>query len=140
MRFDQHSNGLSNWDAEDASFNAWLQNLETVTNATGHQRVTILGIFQGCSAAVAYTVRHPECASHLVLYGGYLRKRNHRGSKDVFSQEEAMISFIPSGWGQNNPAFRQIFTSLFVHDGTTKQMDWFNELQRRTQKSINVMG
>ena len=82
----------------------------------------------------------PERASHLVLYGGYLRERSHRGSKDVLIQEEAMISLIPSGWGQNNPAFRQIFTSLFVHDGTTKQMDWFNELQRRTQKSINVMG
>jgi len=122
------------------SFDAWLQNLETVTNATEHQRVAILGIYQGCSAAFVYTVRHPERASHLVLYGGYLRERSHRGSKDVLIQEEAMISLIPSGWGQNNPAFRQIFTSLFVHDGTTKQMDWFNELQRRTQKSINVMG
>jgi pimeloyl-ACP methyl ester carboxylesterase len=34
------------------------------------------------------------------------------------------------GWGQENPAFRQIFTSQFIPGGTKEQTDWFNELQR----------
>src|SRR6202453_5341289 len=34
------------------------------------------------------------------------------------------------GWGQENPAFRQLFTSLFIPGGTKEQADWFNELQR----------
>ena len=36
------------------------------------------------------------------------------------------------GWGHQNPAFRQFFTSTFVPDGTPEQMAWFNELQRLT--------
>ena len=34
------------------------------------------------------------------------------------------------GWGQENPAFRQLFTSQFIPGGTKEQTDWFNELQR----------
>jgi len=36
------------------------------------------------------------------------------------------------GWGEENAAFRQMFTSLFVPDGSKEQIDWFNELQRKT--------
>jgi hypothetical protein len=36
------------------------------------------------------------------------------------------------GWGQENPAFRQLFTSRFMPGATKEQADWFNELQRMT--------
>ena len=36
------------------------------------------------------------------------------------------------GWGKENPAFRQLFTSQFLPGGTKEQADWFNELQRVT--------
>ena len=36
------------------------------------------------------------------------------------------------GWGEENAAFRQMFTLLFVPDGSKEQIDWFNELQRKT--------
>ena len=36
----------------------------------------------------------------------------------------------PGGLGQGPSAFRQVFTSLFIPDGTTEQIQWFNELQR----------
>src|SRR5262249_39810457 len=35
------------------------------------------------------------------------------------------------GWGQDNPAFRQMFTGLFIPGGSQEQADFFNELQRR---------
>jgi pimeloyl-ACP methyl ester carboxylesterase len=34
------------------------------------------------------------------------------------------------GWGQENPAFRQMFTSQFIPGASKEQADWFNELQR----------
>ena len=37
---------------------------------------------------------------------------------------------IPQGWGQDNPAFRQTFTTLFMPGANLEQMQWFNELQR----------
>jgi pimeloyl-ACP methyl ester carboxylesterase len=41
-----------------------------------------------------------------------------------------MLTLMRLGWGQDNPAFRQLFTSQFVPGGTKEQADWFNELQR----------
>jgi len=34
------------------------------------------------------------------------------------------------GWGKDNSAFRQIYTSQFMPGATREQWDWFNELQR----------
>ncbi len=138
IRYDQRGNGLSDWEVEDISIEAWLRDMEVVVDAIGLQRFPILGISQGCSTAVAYAVRHPERVSKLVLYGGYLRGRNHRGAPDQVAQDEAMIELIKVGWGQQNPAFRQVFTSLLLPEGTPEQMDWFNELQRLTTTPENA--
>jgi len=41
-----------------------------------------------------------------------------------------MLTLMRLGWGQENAAFRQLFTSQFIPDATKEQADWFNELQR----------
>ena len=41
-----------------------------------------------------------------------------------------MLTLMRVGWGKENPAFRQLFTSQFIPGGTKEQADWFNELQR----------
>ena len=41
-----------------------------------------------------------------------------------------MLTLMRVGWGQENPAFRQVFTSQFIPGGTKEREDWFNELQR----------
>ena len=41
-----------------------------------------------------------------------------------------MLTLARHGWGQENSAFRQLFTSQFIPGGTKEQADWFNELQR----------
>ena len=43
------------------------------------------------------------------------------------------------GWGQENPAFRKIFTSQFIPGGTAEQMQWFNDLQRITTSPENAV-
>ena len=43
------------------------------------------------------------------------------------------------GWGQENPAFRQMFTSLFIPGGTPEQMQWWNDLQRITTSPENAI-
>lgn len=49
-----------------------------------------------------------------------------------------MIELIRQGWGQDNPAFRQMFTSTMIPGATREQMQWFNELQRRTTSPENA--
>jgi hypothetical protein len=39
-----------------------------------------------------------------------------------------MLTLMRQGWGQENPAFRQLFTSLFMPDATAEQAQWFNDL------------
>jgi pimeloyl-ACP methyl ester carboxylesterase/DNA-binding winged helix-turn-helix (wHTH) protein len=134
IRYDERGNGLSDWDVDDISFDAFVSDLESVVEATGLQRFALLGISQGCAVSIAYAVRHPERVSHLILYGGFARGRNRR---DV-EQSDTLIALIRQGWGRENPAFRQFFTSLFVPDGTPEQMQWFNDLQRITTSPENA--
>ena len=94
---------------------------------------------QGCAVSIAYAVRHPERVSHLVLYGGFARGRRKRGSAQEMEQADALITLMRHGWGRENPAFRQIFTSLFIPGGTPEQMKWFNDLQRMTTSPENAV-
>ena len=43
-----------------------------------------------------------------------------------------MISAIRAGWTDANPTFRHLFSMLFLPNGTAEQMDWYDELQRRS--------
>ncbi len=132
IRFDQRGNGLSDWDVEDISHDAFVSDLESVIEATGLDRFPLFGISQGCGISIRYAVQNPGRVSRLILYGGYTRGRVKRGSAAQVQQAEAEQTLMRQGWGHQNPAFRQFFTSTFVPDGTPEQMAWFNELQRLT--------
>lgn len=131
LRYDARGNGLSDWETGEITFDAWVSDLETVVEAAGFERFALLGISQGCAVAIAYAVRHPERISHLVLYGGFAQGANKRARSESQKEEAAaMLSLTRLGWGKENPAFRQMFTSLFAPEATKQQADWFNELQR----------
>jgi class 3 adenylate cyclase/pimeloyl-ACP methyl ester carboxylesterase len=131
IRYDARGNGLSDWEVGEISFDAWVSDLETVVEAVGLDRFPLLGLSQGCAISVAYAVRHPERVSHLILYGGFALGPDLR-SRASREQREAVTTLTRRGWGLDNPAFRQIFTSLFIPEGTKEQFGWFNELQRHT--------
>lgn len=131
VRYDERGCGLSDWDVEHFSIEAWVQDLEAVVDALELERFPLLGISQGASVSVAYAIRHPQKVSHLILYGGYARGRFHRDlTKEERLQAETMINVIRVGWGKDNPAFRQLFTTMLIPEGTEEQMDWLNKLAR----------
>jgi pimeloyl-ACP methyl ester carboxylesterase len=110
-----------------------------VVEAAGVERFALLGISQGCSVSVAYATRHPERVTHLVLYGGFALGWKKRARTEAErEQAAAMLTLVRLGWGQENPAFRQLFTSQFLPDGTKEQIDWFNELQRVSTSPENA--
>ena len=139
VRYDARGNGLSDWDVDEISFEAFVRDLEAVTDAAGFERFALLGISQGCAVAIAYATRHPERVTHLVLYGGYAQGWARRARTEAEKQQAAaMITLVRLGWGQENPAFRQLFTSQFIPEGTKEQADWFNELQRISASPENA--
>jgi pimeloyl-ACP methyl ester carboxylesterase/DNA-binding winged helix-turn-helix (wHTH) protein len=131
VRYDERGSGLSDHDAADLSFEAWVRDLETVVDAMGLERFPLLGISQGCAVAIAYAVRHPERVTRLVLYGGYAEGAYTRARTDEQRDEADLIMRqLVLGWGRDNPAFRLFFAGRFLPDGTPEQMQWFSELQR----------
>jgi len=140
VRYDERGCGLSDWNVEDLSFEAWLRDLELVVDATGLERFPLLGISQGASIAIAYAVKYPERVSHLVLHGGYARGRALRSANDGQRESaELMLKLMEMGWGGENPAFRQFFTSHFIPDASLEQQRWFNELQRISTSPANAV-
>lgn len=130
LRYDERGNGLSDWKVEDLSFEAMVEDLETVVDAAGFETFDLLGISQGCAVSIAYAVKHPERVRRMVLYGGYSMGWKTRGDPEELAFRDIMLKAIETGWGKNNPAFRQLHTSLYFPEATLEQATWFNELQR----------
>lgn len=139
VHYDERASGMSDWDAADVSFDAWVHDLETVVDAAGLDRFALLGISQGAAAAVSYAARHPERVSHLVLYGGFAVGRNARARTARERKEaEMMLDVVESGWGHDTSMFRQVFAAQFMPEGTTEQWDAFDAHQRLTASPENA--
>jgi pimeloyl-ACP methyl ester carboxylesterase len=131
VRYDARGNGMSDWEVKELSLDAWVGDLATVVDTIGLKRFPLFGISQGSAICIAYAVRHPERVSHLILYGGFAvgaRKRSPEGAE----RSKAFATLMRLGWGQDNPAFRQLFTGRIMPEASKEQMDSFNELQRRS--------
>jgi pimeloyl-ACP methyl ester carboxylesterase/DNA-binding CsgD family transcriptional regulator len=129
VRYDERGCGLSDRVPEELSLDRWVADLETVVDAAEINRFVLLGVSQGAATAVAYTARHPERVERLVLYGGYARGRLHRDERER-QRHEALVTVIRTGWADPDPAFRHLFTMLFLPMGNQEQMAWYDELQR----------
>jgi DNA-binding SARP family transcriptional activator/pimeloyl-ACP methyl ester carboxylesterase len=138
VRYDSRGNGLSDWNVENLTIDALVTDLKAVVDAAGFDRFPLLAISQGCAVAVEFAVRYPSFVSKLILYGGFAQGWRTGSYGDLAIQNEAMITLTRTGWGLDNPAYRQMFTSLFIPGATPEQMDWFNELQRITTSPENA--
>lgn len=139
IRYDERGNGLSDWDTPELSLDAFVDDLACVVDAAGVDRFDLLGISQGAAVAVAYSLKHPERVRRIVLLGGYAAGWRTRADNEEVARREAMLTLTELGWGKDNPAYRQLFTSFYVPGANPEQMSWFNELQRRTASPENAV-
>ena len=130
IRYDARGCGLSDWDAADLSLGAWVDDLASVVEEVGVEEFDLLGVSRGAPVAVAFAARHPEKVRRLVLYGGFARGWKRRDQADELEARYASLTLARIGWGQDNPAYRQFFTTQFVPDADEEQMRWFNDMQR----------
>ena len=133
IRYDERGCGMSDWNVRELSINRWVDDLaEVIDAAAPREPVALVGISQGSAVCIGYAVRHPERVSRMVLYGGYARGFYERGNPDTQREYRAILEAMRVGWGKENPAFRQLFTSRFIPGGKPEQLAWFNELCRKT--------
>ncbi len=139
VRYDERGCGMTDWEVGDLSFERWVGDLEAaVAAADPREPFALLGISQGAAICLAYAVRHPERVSHLILYGGYARGVFRRGDPERERVYRAIIDLVRLEWGNDNPAFRQVFTSRFIPGGSEEQTGWFNQLCRKTATPDNA--
>lgn len=138
IRYDERGCGLSDWDVEDFSVEAWVRDLEAVVEATGLERFPLLGISQGGPIAIAYAIRHPEKVSHLILYGTFARGWLKRSPQEI-EEAETWLKLIKLGWERENPAYRQVFAGFFLPEGNAEQINWFIQLARLSTSTENAI-
>src|SRR5882757_314977 len=138
VNYDERGNGLSDWDNPEFSTDAFVRDLEAVVDTLGLDRFALIGSSKGGPTAIAYAARHPERVSHLVLFGAFAQGWRTRGSDAENKQREAIVTLTRQGWAQDNPAFRQILTSILLPDAKLEEMGWFNDLQRISASAENA--
>jgi pimeloyl-ACP methyl ester carboxylesterase len=123
----------------DISFEAWVRDLEGLVEHLGLERFRLLALSQAGAVAIAYAARHPEKVSHLILHGAYARGRFQRVENPRASEEaQTLLSLTRLGWGQDNPAFRQVFSLQLMPDATKEQLAWYDELMRVSMTPENA--
>ena len=140
VRYDERGNGMSDWDAPDLGFDAFVTDLETVVAKSGAEHFPLLGISQGAAVAIEYAARNPERVSHLVLWGGYAagwRVDDSHGTQSR-AEREALITLVAKGWGRDDSSYRNLFSRALIPGATMAERDAFDEFQRKTVSAANA--
>lgn len=107
-----------------------MRDLEIV-DAAELERFALLALSGGAAIAIRFAARHPARVSHLLTLGGFARGLLHRRARARASRTlDALCRLVEEGWGQDNPAFRQLFASQMFPGANAQQSRSFNELQR----------
>jgi pimeloyl-ACP methyl ester carboxylesterase/DNA-binding CsgD family transcriptional regulator len=139
-RYDPRGCGLSDWNVSDFSFDALVSDLETVVDAAGLDQFDLFAMSQGGCVSIAYTAKHPERIRKLILYGGYLQGTlSGNPTLEEWEEEEVKLKLFKLSWGNENPAYRQVFTTFLIPEGTPEQFAWFNNLQFVSTSPANAM-
>lgn len=138
IRYDPRGCGLSDRDVEDLSFEAWIQDLEAVADALALKHFPILGFCQGAAAAIAYTARHPERVSRMVLYGSYPKGIYTSTDAEAIKLTQGMEEMIRQGWGVDVPAYQELFARLLMPEGGPEYLASLCEQQRRSTSAVTA--
>lgn len=139
VRYDPRGCGLSQRDITSLTFTDWVDDLEAVVDKLGLEKFPLIGMSQGAAVSVAYALRHPERISHLILYAPLIRGWQRVSSAHA-EQWRNIEKLVASDWGEKSLAFPAMFAHMFIPQGTTEQILWYTDIQRKTaDKQMAVM-
>lgn len=138
IRFDQRSNGLSDWDVPSLTFEDFVDDLTCVFDAAGVDRAPILGISQGCAISVAFAARYPERVSALVLIGGFPVGRALRETEKDRGRAAAMKAMMSSAWDDDYPSLRDLIAETIVPRASSEDRRQYANDMREIISAENV--
>jgi len=78
---------------------------------------------QGGCVSIAYTARHPDRVRKLIVYGGYLQGGlSENPTPEALEVAEMHLKLLKLSWGNESPAYRQVFTTLLIPEGTPSSL------------------
>lgn len=113
-----------------------------MVDAAGFRRFPIVATCWGGPVAIEFAARSPERVSHLVLYGTYARGRFRIGQPEVTARARLMLELTRFGWGQENNAFMQVWSSTFQPGGTLDYLrSWAEQMRLATtaDKAVRLL-
>lgn len=120
--YDKHGCGQSDRDRKEFTLDSEIIDLETVIDHLGLKEFIVLGCSGAGPVSVAYTARHPEKVSHLILYGTYA-DGNQIANKEVRS---VLPEFIKASWGLGSKAL----VDILVPEAAPEILQHFAKLAR----------
>jgi class 3 adenylate cyclase/pimeloyl-ACP methyl ester carboxylesterase len=127
VQYDSRGFGMSDRGVRDYSLEARLRDLEAVLDALKLKRFALLGIVEGGSVSIAYTVRHPERVTRLALVETYASVDLTVLNPSDQKRQAPFYSLVEQRW--DDSAFQQMFVSVMMPDGTDVDKRVFRYLQ-----------
>jgi len=122
-RYDQRGTGLSGSPETDYSLERLVEDMLAVADNAGLERFPIWASSQGVPVSLAFAAAHPDRVSRMVLYGGFVQGRAKRENGKHLGLAETLIDLIAEGWGKPDGAFGKAYTTLFMPDATSEQIE-----------------
>ncbi|MGE0601073.1 MAG: alpha/beta fold hydrolase [Dehalococcoidia bacterium] len=130
IRYDGRGMGLSD-PTNEFDQESRLRDVEAVVDAIGEEKVILLGMSRGVQDAVHYTARHPERVERLIVYGGGPAPVSPELREKWESNARLRIEIVRQGWGTDSPAYRMLFTHIFLGvNAAPEDIEYFTEMQR----------
>jgi pimeloyl-ACP methyl ester carboxylesterase len=131
IRYDMRGTGLSERNIIEYNENQLVDDHVAVLNATGFESSDILGFSQGAIVAWLVAEAVPSRVKRIITVGGYDRGVAHRPKPDGGPETvETFASIMRTGWGSDDPSFRNVFSSQFLPSSSKEELDWFSNFQK----------
>ena len=135
VRYDGRGFGLSDRNVGDFSLDARVHDLEAVVDALGLGQCALYAMSAGGPTAIAYTIRHPERVSRLILAGT-------RAGHDLDAEErrkwDGMLSLFRTSW--DSPVVRSMMTHYIAPNANEVEQRVLNEFLRISGDGPAVAG
>jgi pimeloyl-ACP methyl ester carboxylesterase len=135
VTFDKRGQGLSDRVSDAPSLEQRMDDVRAVMDAIGSQRAILFGVSEGCAMSALFAATYPERVSRLILFGGYVNRRDLSGTieervlqRAKFWGTGAMMKTVAPSAAVNPEAVAQFakFERLSASPGAIKSFSLLN--------------